>query len=174
MNYSMKKQLNDTQIINELRGGSSFFKDAHEQESAQSPIVERPVETANTEIAVVAEKITKQLQPERKPEKKQENQPSNSETVVSRYRDTTIPQLPDTIIESVRKAVKQLGKEAATYRFTQEEKRALSDIVYTYKSTGIRTSENEITRTAINFLVEEYKQNGANSILALVIARLNS
>jgi hypothetical protein len=36
----------------------------------------------------------------------------------------------DIITESIRKAVRHLGKEAATYRFTQEEKKALADIVY--------------------------------------------
>ena len=47
-------------------------------------------------------------------------QPRNHDTVVSRYHDTTI--------ETVRKAVKVLGKEAATHRFTIEEKRAHSPI----------------------------------------------
>ena len=42
-----------------------------------------------------------------------------------------------------------------------------------YKGQGIRTSENEITRIAINYLVENYKQDGENSILARVIERLN-
>ena len=41
--------------------------------------------------------------------------------------------------------MRTLGKEAATYRFTQDEKRALSGIVYAYKEQGIKTSENEIT-----------------------------
>ncbi len=91
-------------------------------------------------------------------------QSSNHDPVVSRYQDT---------IEIIRKAVKELGKEAATYRFTQEEKRMLADIVYTYRGRGIRTSENEITRIAINALVEDYRQNGENSTLAKVLERLN-
>jgi hypothetical protein len=41
----------------------------------------------------------------------------------------------------VRKAVKQIGKEAATHRFTLDEKNLLADIEYTYKRRGIRTSE---------------------------------
>src|SRR5437764_4589729 len=49
------------------------------------------------------------------------------------------------IFEGVRKAVKQIGKEAATHRFTLEEKNELADIEYTYKRQGIRTSENEST-----------------------------
>jgi hypothetical protein len=76
-------------------------------------------------------------------------------------------------LEAIRKAVKQLGKEAAVYRFTPEEKKALRAIVYTYKSRGIRTSENEITRIAINFLVADYRENGQSSTLARVLELLN-
>ena len=93
--------------------------------------------------------------------------------MIPRHHDTTLSSNQDIITEIIRKAVKHLGKEAATYRFTQEEKKALADIVYTYKGQGIRTSENEITRIAINYLVENYKQDGENSILARVIERLN-
>jgi hypothetical protein len=52
------------------------------------------------------------------------------------------------IFDVVRKAVKQIGKEAATHRFTLDEKNLLADIEYTYKRQGIRTSENELTRIA--------------------------
>jgi hypothetical protein len=44
----------------------------------------------------------------------------------------------------------------------------------TYKRQGIRTSENEITRIAINYIIAEYKQNGEESILAKILKRLNS
>jgi hypothetical protein len=91
--------------------------------------------------------------------------PSNHETTVSRYRDT--------IIELVRKAVKELGKEAATHRFTIAEKNAIADIIYTYKSHGVRTSENEIARIAVNFIIEDYKENGENSILEKTLKALN-
>ena len=85
----------------------------------------------------------------------------------------TPPPVTD-FFEEVRKAVKQVGKEAATHRFTLEEKNLLTDIEYTYKRQGIRTSENEITRIAINYIIAEYKQNGEESILAKILKRLNS
>ena len=111
------------------------------------------------------------IPPKVKPEPKKVKTTNN--TVIPSYHDTTIPLNQNEIIELIRKAVKHLGKEAATYRFTLEEKKALSDIVYSYKGSGIRTSENELTRIAINFLVEDYRNNGENSILAKVIERLN-
>ena len=79
----------------------------------------------------------------------------------------------DAIIEKVRKTVKAIGKEPSTHRLTPEEKRAIIDIVYSYKSRGIKTSENEIARIAIGFLVNEYKENGKNSILHKAIKALN-
>ena len=92
-------------------------------------------------------------------------QPSNHETVVPWYHDT--------IIQEVRKAVKELGKEAATHRFTDTEKKEVMDVIYAYKRQGVRTSENEITRIGVNFLIEDYKQNGENSILHKVLQALN-
>lgn len=113
------------------------------------------------------------IKPIGKPKQEPKKGKTTNNTVIPSYHDTTIPLSQDEIIEIIRKAVKHLGKEAATYRFTLEEKKALSDIVYSYKGTGIRTSENELTRIAINFLVEDYRNNGENSILAKVIERLN-
>jgi hypothetical protein len=104
--------------------------------------------------------------------------PRHHDTTVSimqpRHHDTTIPQADDDTFNVVRKAVKQIGKEAATHRFTLDEKNLLADIEYTYKRKGIRTSENEITRIAINYFIEDYRKNGESSLLATIIKRLNS
>jgi hypothetical protein len=101
-------------------------------------------------------------------------QPSNHDTVVSRHQDTTTAFVNDATIELVRKAVKEFGKEAATHRFTNTEKKELADLIYTYKNQGIRTSENEVTRIAVNFIVEDYKENGENSVLHKILEALNS
>jgi hypothetical protein len=90
-----------------------------------------------------------------------------------RNHDTVIPQIPVEIISLVRKAVKEFGKEAATHRFTEAEKREIADLIYTYKNTGIKTSENEITRIAVNYIVEDYKENGENSVLHKILQALN-
>ncbi len=106
-------------------------------------------------------------------QKKEAIKPNSSDTTQPRNRDTTIPSNDD-IIEQVRVAVKLLGKEAATYRFSDKEKKELADIVYNFKGKGIRTSENEITRIAVNYLVRDYKEKGKASVLAKVIERLNA
>jgi hypothetical protein len=100
-------------------------------------------------------------------------QPRHHDTMVSSNRDTTVSLFHDTSIEIVRKAVRELGKEAATHRFTPEEKKALLDIIYSYKGSGIKTSENEVARIAINFIIEDYRRNGENSILDRVLKALN-
>ena len=164
----MKKKLDVDSIQSELRGGSAFFPG---YKSPDSPAT-KSVEPKQAETVESPPK-------ERKPAEKPRN---SSGTVIPRHRDTTVPSNHDTttplqdtdIFEVVRKAVKQIGKEAATHRFTLEEKNLLADIEYTYKRRGIRTSENEITRIAINYLIEEYRQNGEQSILAKILKRLNS
>ncbi len=57
---------------------------------------------------------------------------------------------------------------SAPRRFTLSEKNSLADIEYTYRRQGIRTSENEITRIAINYFIQD------SSLLAKVLKRLNS
>lgn len=79
----------------------------------------------------------------------------------------------ETMIELIRQAVKDIGKESATYRFTPEEKKALLELTFTYKVQGYKTSENELTRIAINFILEDHKQNERNSILEKVLQALN-
>ena len=99
--------------------------------------------------------------------------PNHRDTVVSRHQGTTT-ESSDDYIEVIRKAVKQLGKEAATHRFTADEKDAIADIVYALKKKGITTSENEIARIAINYLVWDYRQSKQASILSRVLERLNA
>jgi len=78
---------------------------------------------------------------------------------------TMQPDNHDDVIEYIRQAVRQTGKEAGTYRITREEKRALLELCYSFRLEGIRTSENEITRIAINNLVYDHKSNSKDSIL---------
>jgi len=97
----------------------------------------------------------------------------NHDTMTPRNHGITVSRYHDTMIEIIRKAVKVYGKEAATHRFTVEEKQALDYLEYTYRRKGIRTSENEISRIAVNFIIKDHAENGENSILDLVLKALN-
>lgn len=162
----MKKILNTETIMNELRGESPFFP------------VRQPHPTQQVEHSPA-------LQPDEQPSRRKKEAPLN-DTVIPRHHDTvidtTIPSNHDTsipvseedMIEAVRKAVKQIGKEPATQRLTLEEKNALRAIEFAYAQQGIMTSGNEIIRIGMNFLLKEYQKHGENSILAKVLNRLNS
>ncbi len=142
----MGKKLNTEGVVNELKGKSAFFKPP----------------------------------PTPKPSKKRQAQPAKSLTkAVSKPKGTSTPTEAITgskvdMVESIRKRVKQFGKEAATHRFTLEEKKILSDLIYAYKGQGIKTSENEVTRIAINYINEDYKKNGENSVLDKVLQKLHT
>lgn len=139
---------------------------------------------------VLWEKVEKIKQAEKKPARKTKPQKSkkvdrNRDTVTPRHRaaevsrgqetksggkhDTTTP----AIVETIRKGVRQQGKEAATHRFTAEEKQAIADIVYTYGKEGYRTSENEIARIGLHWLIQDYQEKGRQSVLAKVLEALN-
>jgi hypothetical protein len=186
----MKKRLDTDAIANELRGGSAFFPDyeagkSAEPGSARPDATERQRSTRPAKVpSVPAEQRHKQepvslplektQQEHQQPQANDTTTPRHHDTTVSRNHATMIPFSDDAIYEVVRKAVKQIGKEAATHRFTIDEKNHLADIEYTYKRRGIKTSENEITRIAINYFIEDYRLNGEESLLAKVLAKLNS
>jgi hypothetical protein len=142
-----KKKLDTVGILNELTGKSRFF---------ESPIQPNAVKI---------------------PEKKIEPSPpdDNHATTISSNHDTVVPRYHDTaMIEVVRRALKVFGKEAATHRFTLEEKQSIAELIFAFRQKNIRTSENEITRIAINWLMLDYKNNGENSILHQALFALNS
>jgi hypothetical protein len=164
----MKKKLNVDSIQSELRGGSAFFP------GYQSPDSPTPPKTEEKQVESVDTPAKEKKPAEKSPSERDTTTPRHHDTTVSRHHDTMPPQQDIDIFETVRKAVKQLGKEAATHRFTLAEKNLLADIEYTYKREGIRTSENEITRISINYIIEDYRQHGEESILAKILKRLNS
>jgi hypothetical protein len=91
-----------------------------------------------------------------------------------RKRASTLASNQEEMIETLRKTVKSLGNKVSYTRLTTEEKGRIADIIYTYKRQGVKTSENEINRIAINFLVEDFHAHGEDSMLAKVIDALNA
>jgi hypothetical protein len=142
-----KKKLDTIGVLNELTGKSRFF---------EPPIHEKTVEI-----------IERKIEPSPPDDNHATTTPSNHGTVIPRHHDSTV-------IEEVRKALRKFGKEAATHRFTLEEKQEIAEIIFTFRQKNIRTSENEITRIAINWLILDYKKNKENSILHQSLRALNS
>ena len=75
-------------------------------------------------------------------------------------------------IEAIRKVVKAPGREVSFVRLTPEEKTRLGDLVYTFKRQGQKTTENEINRIALNYLLHDFQEHGERSVLARVLAAL--
>lgn len=174
-----KKTLNTAGISNELSGASLFFSSPKQKKEDQSPS-RMPVQAP-----VLPEKASDRPTPLRSPIEStsslpghstgerinhgdnNSNQPASTQASTQTNRD-------DENIERIRKVVKAIGKEVTYVRLLPEEKEKLGDIVYTYKRLGIKTSENEIGRIAINFVTQDYEENGENSVLAKVLAALNA
>jgi len=176
----MKKKLNIDSITNELEGASLFFRKSAsplptpEPEKVESSLLDSFI-PAETEAP--KEKPKKTEKPKQSKPAKTDDQdtviPRHHDTMTPRYQDTTTPQIHGVVIELIRKAVKEFGKDAATNRFTVDEKKEIADLIYTYKNRGIKTSENEIARVSVNFVVEDYKVNGENSVLHKILKALN-
>jgi len=94
---------------------------------------------------------------------------SDHDSKIASYQDSTL----DSMIDGVRKAVRVRGNEQSIHRLSREEKRAVKDLVYEYDKDGVRTSENEVTRIALNWLIVDHKERGEESILARVLSAMN-
>ena len=161
----MKKQL-PTDIANELAGSSVFFQQSVEPESTQDTAQEETLasETSRPKTTVTPrhrDTMTTQQEAVKRP------------GVLPVRHDYSIDEATAATLETIRKTVRQIGKEAATHRFTTEEKNILTDIVYTYTRQGYKTSENEVTRIAVNWLILDYQERGEQSVLARMLEALH-
>src|SRR2546423_1030177 len=103
----MTKNLNESAMLSEL-SGSTFFKPRPAgPQVVSNPPVRKSIGAGEREV----------LPP--------------------RAHATTPPAKDEEVIETIRKAVKQLGKEEATCRLTMPEKKTLAGLVYTYGVAGI-------------------------------------
>lgn len=190
-----KKQLPTTGIINELEGASAFFtrqvpplaevpveKIDPQPTTSQDPVIPPTHKPAFLEMTpskkTAASKPVSPLPSPKRPAKLEGKHVSKPASMLASTHISPPPITGEDWVETIRKTVKQVGKEPLFVRMTPEEKRKISAIVYAfnemYRDEGGKTSENEIGRIAIAFLVEDYHQNGQTSVLARVLAALNA
>ncbi len=149
----MKKTFDTTSLVNELRGQSVFFPTKEDATKLDASTPTPPVES----------------QPQQTTKR---NLSNKQESLQASYHASTLA--PEELIEETRKILKLLGREVIYVRSTQEEKDQIGDIVYTLRRQGIKTSDNEICRIAINVVLAEYKTNGEQSVLAKVLKALHT
>ena len=143
-----------------FKGESMFFSDKPQEAPKPEPAAEPPATTPASPVpsSPPAQVVNK---PARQPKSKSTSQPAS-----------TLASYQQELIETIRRTVKNGGRIVSFVRLTQQEKDQLADIVYTYKRRGKKTTENEINRIAINYLLEDYQRNGEESLLAQVIDAL--
>lgn len=170
----MSKRLDESSMVNELKGGSLFFQQGENfraqgvsptslttneslRQAQAIPQVSNPVEEDGAQLENSSEPHTQTPIPE-------STQASSNASMHARTMEN--------VIDEIRKTVKAIGKSELYVRLTPEEKNHIVDIVYTYKRQGVKTSENEVSRIALNYLIGDYQANGQASILAQVIEAL--
>src|SRR5262245_46396776 len=124
----MKKKLNEAGVANELRGASLFFPPAPPTDEGEEPAAKPRRRAASRKKGAAAETAVGDRSAAFQPT----DEPTLAKAPPSPARTTLAEPAADELVESIRKAVKRLGKEATFCRFTPEEKQQLGDIIYTY------------------------------------------
>jgi hypothetical protein len=78
------------------------------------------------------------------------------------------PRNHDSMIASIARSVREVGKEVSTYRLTVQEKETLAEIIYHFRREKCRLSENEIARIAINLLIEDFETDKKSCMLSRI------
>ena len=148
----MKKTLKTESITNELAGASAYLtRPTPPPDVKPDEVVQQPHPAPAERPAAASPQVGDTQSPETARPVLPERQPSRQVSM----KASTLARYPASNIETIRKAVKQTGREVTFVRLTPEEKAQLADIVYTYKRQGVKTSENEISRIAISNLLAD-------------------
>jgi len=183
-----KKVLNTQSVINELKGQSAFFRqDAPLQSETADPKSaalkasrKKPKKLAEAHSEKETTKPIPNLEhsPVNLPAEKKNDIVNSDASNHAITPASVLANIQDDTIETIRKTVKQVGKDTLFVRLTADEKHRVTSVVYAfnemYRGESRKTSENEIGRIGVNFLLEDYKANGEQSILAKVLAALNA
>jgi hypothetical protein len=80
-----------------------------------------------------------------------------------------------TLVERIRRTVRTPGRQVSYVRLTADEKQLLTDFLYAYgHRNSLKTSETEVMRIGLSFLLADYEQNGDASLLVNVLDALRS
>lgn len=183
-----RKQLDTTQIANELQHSAFFPGASRAEELSSQPVPSTPATTsaasatAPYEDARVGTPAQSTETPDRASARASADarvlapEPASSSAATpDQQRGTphTVPPSKD-VVEAIRRHVRHFGKDVMYVRLTSEEKEQLGDLVYSYKRQGIKTTENELSRIGINWMLEDYQEHKEESMLARVLEALNS
>jgi len=174
-----KKVLNTAGIKNELEGASLYFTGSPatqpQQEAANQKSVQFIPETVYEPPEPVEPKIAQDNISTRNKPKTIANEHA---LVHASINAGMLANHQDDLIETIRKTVKQVGKDTVFIRLTPDEKADLAAIVYAfnevYRGNNRKVSENAVGRIALNLLLQDHQASGELSILTRVLAALNA
>ncbi len=109
-------------------------------------------------------------------------QPTQTGINIPSYQPTNIPADGSNEIASIHKALRQTSSTAASYRFSTIEKQRLEVALFELKTRSmrtrdaqdIRTNENEVVRISLNYILDDYKAKGDESVLVRALLSLRS
>jgi hypothetical protein len=178
-----KKKLQIDGITNELEGASLFFTKQPDPEALPptpetaktvilSPVPEDQVEFIKTEPVKASnhERMNARMHA-----LKHSRMHANTHDKIIASIDAD---LENDLTETIRKSVKQVGKEEFYMRLTPAEKSEVAKVVFTFNELSVgegkKISANDIGRIALHHLLIDYHENGEKSILVRVLAALNA
>ncbi len=159
-----KKILNTQSVINELSGQSAFFrKDAPKQsetDKSKPKIVKETLKDPEKNPGINNKKEISKPNPNQErspiglPDEKKDDTVSSNDSNQAITHASLLANIQDDLIETIRKTVKQVGKDTLFVRLTPEEKHQVASVVYAinemYRGESRKTSENEIGRIGSN------------------------
>lgn len=105
-----------------------------------------------------------------KPERTPRRRPAVEAAEPADQRAPTPPPSDQSVIEELQRALRAVGKEIFNVRIAPEEKRRVDAAVHAFKTSGVRTSANDLGRVALNYLLADHDSHGEQSILSRVLA----
>jgi len=101
--------------------------------------------------------------------------PSEQTTKLPKKHKSSLGNESPRYVEDVRVVVKEVGRENSPLRLTANENTMLEDSIYDIKRTfGLRTDKTEVERIALNYILNDYQENGEQSILVAIVRKLRS
>jgi len=169
----MVKKLNVIGITNELQGASVFFPSPPPLPSPTTQ--EEPIEAVIPDPAPAMESVPAQqetalpIEEDVQETPKPEVEAAKHESLQSREKASLLACKHDSVLAKIRETVRTIGKEVSYSRLTQDEKKRILDVIYAFRSSGIKISENELMRIAVNMLLEDYDLHKEESWLHKIL-----
>lgn len=180
-----KKPLQINSISNELAGASLFFTpqghspspSSTPDEQIRTPIPAEPIRPVEIEVKKEENHTSKQNSNIASlPSDMKANKDAN--TAASKLASEPSENSYDPI-ETIRKTVRQVGKESVYIRLTPIEKEQINSTIYAinglyHREGNNKFTANELGRIAINSLLEDFQANREQSTLAKVLDALKA